>query len=92
MEPMPPEVEAWSLNHWTTRDVLENCRYICVCVCVCVCVYKYFFLFLAVLGLHCCSGFSLVVASRGYSLVAVLGLLIVVASLITEHGCRVCRL
>ena len=37
--------------------------------------------FLAVLGLHCCSGVSVVAARRGSSLVAVLGLLIVVASL-----------
>ena len=44
-----------------------------------------FYLFLAVLGLHCCSGFSLVVTSRGYSLVAVQGLLIVVASLAAEY-------
>ena len=21
IEPMPPEVEAWSLNHWTAREV-----------------------------------------------------------------------
>ena len=35
------------------------------------------FLFLAVLGLHCCVGFSLVVTSRGYSLVVVHRLLIV---------------
>ena len=34
-------------------------------------------------------GFSLVAASRGYSLVAVCGLLIVVASLIVEHGLQV---
>ena len=33
------------------------------------------YLFMAVLGLHCCAGFSLVVESRGYSLVAVCGLL-----------------
>ena len=33
-------------------------------------------------SLHCCAGFSLVAASRGYSLVVVLGLLIVVASLV----------
>ena len=33
-------------------------------------------LFLAVLGLHCCMGFSLVAASRGYFLVEVHGLLI----------------
>ena len=30
--------------------------------------------------------FSLVAASRGYSLVAVCGLLIVLASLVVEHG------
>ena len=37
------------------------------------------------LGLHCSASFSLVVESRGYSLV-VLGLLIALASLVTEHG------
>ena len=42
---------------------------------------------LALLCSHCCEGFSLVaVASRGYSLVAVLKLLTVVASLVAEHG------
>ena len=45
-----------------------------------------FYLFLAVLGLFCCVGFSLVAASGGYSLVAVLRLLIAVASLVAEHG------
>ena len=44
--------------------------------------------FLAVLGLCCCVGFSLVVASRSYTLVAVRGLLVAVASLVAEH--RVC--
>ena len=39
-------------------------------------------LFLAVLGLHCCVGFSLVVVSRGSS--PVQGLLIAVTSLIVE--------
>jgi len=38
-----------------------------------------------VLSLHCCAGFSIVSASGGYSLVAVLGFLIVVASLVAEH-------
>ena len=33
-----------------------------------------------------CMDFSLTVASRGYSLVAVLRLLIVVAPLVSEHG------
>ena len=38
------------------------------------------------LGLHCCAGFSLVVASGGYSLISVCGLLIAVASLVAEDG------
>ena len=42
-------------------------------------------LFLAVLGLPCCSGFSLVAASRGYSLIAMQRFLIVVASLAAER-------
>ena len=46
----------------------------------------FIYLFLAVLGLHCCLGFSSLVASRGYSLLAVLGLLILLASLLAEHG------
>ena len=37
-------------------------------------------------GSCCCSGFSLVVASEGYSLAAVRGLLIMVASFVVEHG------
>ena len=45
-----------------------------------------FYLFLAVLGLHCCVGFSLVVASGGYSLVAVHGLRIAVASVVWHIG------
>ena len=46
------------------------------------CFLKKFYLFIfGCAGLHCCVGFSLVAASRGYSLVAVRRLLIVVASL-----------
>ena len=41
-------------------------------------------LFLAVLGLHCCSGFSLVSASKGYSLVAVYRFLTAVVSPVAE--------
>ena len=44
------------------------------------------YLFLAVLSLHCCTGFSLVAASGGPSLVAVRRLLIAVASPFSEHG------
>ena len=43
--------------------------------------------FLAVLGLHCYAGFPLVAVSGGYFLVAVLGLLIMVASLVAEYEC-----
>ena len=43
------------------------------------------YLFLVALGLHCCTGFSLVAASRG-TLVVVHGLLITVASLVVERG------
>ena len=45
-----------------------------------------FYLFLAVLGLRCCEGFSLVVVKGGSSLVAVHWLLIAVVSLIAQHG------
>ena len=37
------------------------------------------------LGLLLCEGFSLVVQSRGCSLVAICGLLVMVASLVVEH-------
>ena len=43
------------------------------------------YLLLTVLGLRCCVGFSLAVASGVCSLVAGLGLLLVVAALIMEH-------
>ena len=43
------------------------------------------YLFLAVLGFRCCVGFSLIVASGGYSLVVVLRLLIAMVSLVGEH-------
>ena len=50
-------------------------------------------LFLAVLGLCCCLGFSLVAASGGgYSLVAVRGFLIAMLLLLWSTGSRMCRL
>ena len=52
-----------------------------------LCFYNFVFLslFWVVLCLHCCMGFSLPAASRGYSLVAVHRLLTAVASLVVEH-------
>ena len=43
-----------------------------------------FFFFLAMLGRHCYACFFLVVGSRGYSPVVVLGLVVAMASLV-EH-------
>ena len=40
---------------------------------------------MAVLGIHCCTASSLVVANGGCSLAAVCRLLIAVASLVAEH-------
>ena len=46
-------------------------------------LFNFIYLILAVLGLPCCSGFSLAVASRVYTLVALPGLF-AVASLVGE--------
>ena len=46
----------------------------------------YLFIFCCSGSLLLCSGFSLIGESRGYSLVVVHRLLIVVASLVAEHG------
>ena len=48
-------------------------------------IYFFSLLLLAVLSLSCCTGFSLVVANGGCSLVAVCGLLIVVTSLVGKQ-------
>ena len=44
---------------------------------------------MAVLGLHCCMGFSLVAVRGGYSVVVMLGLLMPVASMLRSTGSRV---
>ena len=48
-------------------------------------VFIFIYLLLAVLGLCCCAGFSLVAASGGFSPVVVQGLLTAMASLVGEH-------
>ena len=53
--------------------------------------FEKFYLFLALLGLHCCLGFSLV-ASRGHSLVAVLRHIAVASLLLSTAGSRAHRL
>ena len=47
---------------------------------------NFIYLFSAVLGLCCCMDFSQIAASGASLLVAVRGLLTVVASLVAEHG------
>ena len=47
---------------------------------------KFIYLFLAVLGLCCCAWAFSSCGKRGPFFVAVRGLLIAVASLVTEHG------
>ena len=54
-------------------------------------IHTIYFLVLAVLGL-CCTSFSLVAGSGGYSLVVACRLLIAVASLTAEHRLQVCGL
>ena len=49
-------------------------------------LFIYLFLFLAVLGLHCCAWAFSSCGEWGLLFVAVRGLLIVVASLVVEHG------
>ena len=52
-----------------------------------ICLFFFnFYLFLAVLGLRCFEGFSLVAMSRDYSVVVVNELLMAVGSLVAEHG------
>ena len=66
IKPSPPAVGAQRSNHWSTREFPSTCFYL---------FFKNNFIhyfFLAVLGLRCCTGFSLVAA---------LGLLTVAASL-----------
>ena len=53
-------------------------------------IYLYICLFWAVLGLHCSVVFSLVVASRGYSVAVMFELLTEVTSLAVEDRLNIC--
>ena len=53
---------------------------------VCVCFFNLLFLFLAALGLRCCARAFSSCGEQGILFVEVCGLLIVVASLVVEHG------
>ena len=64
-------------NHWAIREAPQR-------LFKCFVIY-FLYLFLALLGLPCCAGSSLVVISRGCSWVAARGLLMA-ASLAAKHG------
>ena len=49
-------------------------------------IYLFIYLFLAALGLRCCARVFSSCGERGLLFVAVHGLLVVVASLVAEHG------
>ena len=75
---MPPAVEVQSPNHWITRDFpiyyfLKK-------------INLFIYLFLAVLGLHCCARAFSSCGEQGLFFVAVCGLLILMTSLVVEHG------
>ena len=55
-------------------------------------MFHFIYLFLAVLGLHCWAGFSLVAASGSFSLVVIFRLLIVVVSLVADSRAWWCGL
>ena len=71
------------MNHFAVQLKLTHCKLIILQLFKEI--FYFIYLLLAVLGLCCCTDFSLVVASRGYSLVAVHGFLIVEASLDVEY-------
>ena len=54
--------------------------------------FTFIYLFMAVFGLHCCAQAFSSCGERGLLFVAVRRLLIVVASLVTQHGLQVCGL
>ena len=55
-------------------------------MCVYTYMYIYIYIYMGCAESSYCMGFSLVVASGGYSLVVMHRLLIVAASLVAEHG------
>ena len=77
---LPVNIQGWFPLGWTGLFSLlsKGLSFLKIILCIC--------LFLAVPGLHCRAGFTLVASSRSFSLGALRGLLIVVASLIAEHG------
>ena len=81
---MSPAVEAWSLKHWTAREVPLPLFYFVIFYFLKINLF--IFLSLAALGLCCCVQAFSSCSEQGLLFVAVSGLLTAVASLVVEHG------
>ena len=80
------EFRGLKLDQWIRSDaVISSVWQVCVCVYIHIHIYINVIYLFAVLGLRCCTSLSLVVASKGYSLVAVLRFLFMAASLVGDH-------
>ena len=95
-----PSVEVWGLNHWTAREFpnftnfdlmfyywnkIVNSELITIYLKLRIKSHIIFEMHLfAILTLHCCDGFYLILMSVGHSLVAVCELLIDVTSLVLQ--------
>ena len=77
IEPVPPAVEAQSLNHWTTREVPVQWLF--------VCLFVYLWLCWVFVDVH---GLSLVVASGDYSLLQCSGFTLRWLLLLRSTGSR----
>ena len=79
IEPMPPALRAWSLNHWTASEVPSQLFFFFN-------KFIYFIhIFLAALGPRCWAQAFSSCGERGLLFFVVHGLLIAVASLVAEH-------
>ena len=70
IKPVPPAVEAWSLNHWTTREVPIMKFFFLI---IFIYLFIFIFIFLAVLGLRFCARAFSSCGKRGPLFIAVRG-------------------
>ena len=80
-----PCVGRWILYHWTSREV-PGIVFFFFLLFIIIFLNLFIYLFMAALGLHCCARAFSSCGEWGLLFIAVRGLLIVVASLVAEHG------
>ena len=85
--PGSPALGARSLTHWTSREVPG--KYF-IYLFIYLSIYLFIYLFMAALGLCCCMQAFSSCCEQGLLFVVVHGLLIVLASLVAEHGLQMC--